>query len=180
MTKCPPVSRWAAAFWKQATCSSCVVRLLIVLKTRYARLNDPSTLVVAKSPSVIPIESAPAWLAGVPASRPTDRSRGRESPARGGGAQSCRSRCRTPGQCHRPPDRLGSRPPVPQLQPSTGLPCQGRSGLRRALRSNPQANVPLGRTALTVSNSAAGGTYWPSSRNLWRPRENKPVPQLFG
>ena len=38
-TKHPPGSRCAAAFRKQATCASCVVRLPIVLKTTYASEN---------------------------------------------------------------------------------------------------------------------------------------------
>src|SRR5206468_3100572 len=36
-TKRPPSSRCAAALAKQATCSSCVVRFMIVLNTRYTR-----------------------------------------------------------------------------------------------------------------------------------------------
>ena len=34
ITKQPPGLEMAATFWKHATCSSCVVRFLIVLKTR--------------------------------------------------------------------------------------------------------------------------------------------------
>ena len=43
--------RCRAAFSKQATCSSCVVRFMIVLKTRYTREKSPSTKVTAMSPS---------------------------------------------------------------------------------------------------------------------------------
>ena len=41
MTKLPPGVKCSAALTKQATCSSWVVRLLIVLKTRYASENSP-------------------------------------------------------------------------------------------------------------------------------------------
>ena len=34
MTKQPPGSRWAATLRKHATCAACVVRFMIVLKTR--------------------------------------------------------------------------------------------------------------------------------------------------
>jgi hypothetical protein len=75
-------------FWKHATCSSCVVRFMIVLKTRYASANVPSTVVVAKSPMVTPI----AWRATGFArrardhrlrevERPCTATRGRASPA---------------------------------------------------------------------------------------------------
>src|SRR5918993_9525 len=56
--KQPPGSRCAATFWKHATCSSCVVRFMIVFATRYASANVPSTVAVAKSPIVTPIASA--------------------------------------------------------------------------------------------------------------------------
>ena len=39
--------------------ATCVVRFMIVLKTRYARENDLSTVVVAKSPMVTLMFSAP-------------------------------------------------------------------------------------------------------------------------
>ena len=61
ITKQPPGSRCAATFSKHATCASCVVRLPIVLKTMYASENVPSTRVVAKSPIVAPIRSAPGF-----------------------------------------------------------------------------------------------------------------------
>jgi hypothetical protein len=59
MTKQPPGSRCAAALAKQATCAACVVRFMIVLKTRYATENVPCTRAVAKSPMVTPIASPP-------------------------------------------------------------------------------------------------------------------------
>ena len=40
-TTAPPRARCAAAFWKQATCSSWVSRLVMTLKTMYTRLNSP-------------------------------------------------------------------------------------------------------------------------------------------
>ena len=40
-------------------CAVCVVRFMIVLKTRYARENDLFTVVVAKSPMVTLMFSAP-------------------------------------------------------------------------------------------------------------------------
>ena len=55
ITKQPPGSRCAATLRKHATCAACVVRFPIVLKTRYASENVPSTVVVAKSPIVTPI-----------------------------------------------------------------------------------------------------------------------------
>ena len=42
-----------------ATCSSCVVRFMIVLNTRYTSANEPSTRVVAMSPMVTAMPSAP-------------------------------------------------------------------------------------------------------------------------
>lgn len=60
-TKHPPGSRCAATFRKQATCAACVVRFMIVLKTRYATANAPATVVVAKSPIVTPTASPPGF-----------------------------------------------------------------------------------------------------------------------
>ena len=61
MTKQPPGSRCAATLRKHATCAACVVRFKIVLKTRYASENVPSTVVVAKSPIVTPMSSPPGF-----------------------------------------------------------------------------------------------------------------------
>ncbi len=61
MTKQPPGSRCAATLRKHATCAACVVRFMIVLKTRYATENVPSTVVVAKSPIVTPTSSPPGF-----------------------------------------------------------------------------------------------------------------------
>ena len=46
---------------KHATCAAWVVRLLIVLKTRYTRENGPSTMLVEKSPIVTPMSSPPGF-----------------------------------------------------------------------------------------------------------------------
>ena len=61
ITKQPPGSRCAATLRKHATCSACVVRFMIVLKTRYATENVPSTVVVAKSPIVTAMSSPPGF-----------------------------------------------------------------------------------------------------------------------
>ena len=61
MTKHPPGWRCAAALRKHATCAAWVVRLLIVLKTRYTSVNGPSTVVVEKSPIVTPMSSPPGF-----------------------------------------------------------------------------------------------------------------------
>jgi len=71
MTKQPPGSRCAAALRKQATCASCVVRLLIVLKTRYARENVPSTLVAATRSGKLPSSSSMAGPYRSPPIRPS-------------------------------------------------------------------------------------------------------------
>ena len=61
MTKAPPGSKWAAALRKQAICSACVVRFIIVLNTKYTRENESSSWVVEKSPSVTRISAAPGF-----------------------------------------------------------------------------------------------------------------------
>ena len=73
ITNRPPGSRCAATLRKHATCSSCVVRFVIVLKTRYTRPKVPSTVVVAKSPIVTPTSSPPG-LARIRATIASDRS----------------------------------------------------------------------------------------------------------
>lgn len=73
MTKHPPGARWSATLRKQATWAACVVRFMIVLKTRYATENVPSTRVVAKSPIVTPIASPPG-LSRIRATIARDRS----------------------------------------------------------------------------------------------------------
>ena len=61
MTKHPPGSRCRATFSKQATCASWVIRLPIVLNTRYASANVRSAFAVAKSPIVTSMPSAPGF-----------------------------------------------------------------------------------------------------------------------
>jgi hypothetical protein len=143
---------------KQATWDSCVVRFMMVLKTRYATENVPSTVVVAKSPIATPIASPPGlarsraaiardssmpWTGTprrasgsairpvpMPNSRPGHRRRAWPAPRPPDPRRPARTCRRTARRTVPPPARRSSRPRCPWAAPCSSAEGHGLGVVR--------------------------------------------------